>query len=410
MNLLLANRSYRLLFSASAVSNLGDGIALLALPWLATLITRDPLLIGFVAFATRLPWLLFSIPVGVLIDRGDRRRLMVQADSLRVLLTVGVVALILSIPQQPAMAGGTIYIAILAAIAFLIGVAEVIRDNAAQTMLPSVVQQSDLERANGQLGSIEQIMGAFIGPPIAGLLIAFAVPAPFTLNAVAFALSAWLVWLVTMPPRLAAPRRSIGAEIGEGWQWLRRHPMLLRFCVMLGVINLVSTMAFTALVLFSQEILHLNAVEHGMLLTAGAAGGVVGGVLGPGWITRLGPLRALHLALVLMIVPFAILAWTSSVALVALALFVDMLGALLWNVVTVSYRQRLIPDALLGRVNALYRFFAWGMMPVGALASGWIIAICEPDIGREAALRMPYILAASVSLAMLVYGWRRIRV
>ena len=405
----MSNRSYRLLLSASAVSNLGDGVALLALPWLATLITRDPLLIAFVAFATRLPWLLFSIPVGVLIDRGDRRRLMVQADSLRVLLTVGVVVLILSMPTQPVTGGGTIYIAILAAIAFLIGAAEVIRDNAAQTMLPSVVQPGELEHANGQLGSIEQIMGAFIGPPVAGMLIAFAVPAPFTLNALAFALSAWLVWLIVMPPRLASPRLSITAEIGEGWRWLYRHPLLLRFCIMLGVINFVSTMAFTALVLFSQEILRLNAVEHGMLLTAGAAGGVVGGVLGPGWITRLGPLRALYLALVLMIVPFAILAWTSNVALVALALFVDMLGALLWNIVTVSYRQRLIPDALLGRVNALYRFFAWGMMPVGALASGWIIALCEADFGREDALRMPYILAASVSLAMLVYGWRRIR-
>jgi hypothetical protein len=110
-------------------------------------------------------------------------------------------------------------------------------------------------------------------------------------------------------------------------------------------------MAFTALILCSQEILHLTE-------------GTAGGVLGPDWITRLGPLRALYLALVLMIVPFAILAWTSSVALVAL----------------------------------------------GALASGWIIAVCEPDIGREAALRIPYILAALVSLAMLVYGWRRIRV
>ena len=89
-------RNFRLLFSASAVSNLGDGVSALAVPWLATLITRDPMLIAAVAFATRLPWLLFSIPAGVWTDRVDRRRLMVQADLFRMLLTFGIVAMILS--------------------------------------------------------------------------------------------------------------------------------------------------------------------------------------------------------------------------------------------------------------------------------------------------------------------------
>lgn len=150
MTTLWSLRNYRLLFSASAISNLGDGVSALAFPWLATLITRDPMLIAMVAFATRLPWLLFSIPAGVWTDRMDRRRLMVQADLVRMVLTFGVVAVILSAPEFP-VAQAELYIAAISALAFLLGSAEVLRDNAAQTMLPAVVFPDQLERANGQL-------------------------------------------------------------------------------------------------------------------------------------------------------------------------------------------------------------------------------------------------------------------
>ena len=159
MTLLRTNKNYRLLFSASAVSNLGDGVSALALPWLASLITRDPMLIATVAFATRLPWFICSIPAGVITDRYDRKHLMVGADILRILLTAGLVVCALMIPQ-PAPAGAAFAaILIVSGLAFLLGLAEVVRDNAAQTVLPSVVAKSDLERANGQLWSIEQIMG-----------------------------------------------------------------------------------------------------------------------------------------------------------------------------------------------------------------------------------------------------------
>ena len=196
--LIARNRSFGLLFSASAITNLGDGVSALAFPWLATLITRDPFLIGAVAFATRLPWLLFAVPAGVLTDRADRRRLMVQADLLRLLLTCGVIALILTVPRFPVAEAGR-YILALSALAFLLGCAEVIRDNAAQTVLPSIVAPADLEAANGQLWSVEQVAGSFLGPPLAGVLIAVAVPVPFALDAVTFGLAAWLVWMIAMP-------------------------------------------------------------------------------------------------------------------------------------------------------------------------------------------------------------------
>ncbi|WGI22326.1 MFS transporter [Amylibacter sp. IMCC11727] len=409
MSLLAKNRNYRLLFSASAISNLGDGVSALAFPWLASLITRDPFMIATVAFATRLPWLLFTLPAGVITDRGDRQRLMVMADLLRLLLTAGVVALIVSLPDLPPPSGAGWYILALSGLAFLLGSAEVVRDNAAQTALPSVVESNDLERANGQMWSIEQIMGSFVGPPLAGFLIAYAVPAPFALDAITFALAAWVVWLITVPPRRAPVKRSLYEEAKEGFVWLWQHPKLLRLAVMLGFSNMLSIMALTILVLFSQEILNLSGFGHGLLLTAGAAGGVVGGIVCPAIAQRLGAERSLHMVLLLFPTMFVVIYLTSNVWVVAIALFIEMFAALLWNVVTVSYRQRLIPDDLLGRVNSIYRFFGWGLMPVGALLAGAVVALAEPSLGRELALRLPYALAGGVAIMLAVYGFARLR-
>lgn len=409
MSLLAKNRNYRLLFSASAISNLGDGVSALAFPWLASLITRDPFLIAMVAFATRLPWLLLSIPAGVITDRGDRQRLMVMADLLWLLLTSGVVALIVTLPDLPPASGANWYILALSGLAFLLGSAEVVRDNAAQTALPSVVESNDLERANGQIWSIEQIMGSFIGPPLAGFLIAYAVPAPFALDAITFALAAWVVWLITVPPRRAPVRRSLWIEAKEGFAWLWNHPKLLRLALMLGVSNMLSIMALTILVLFLQETLNLSGFGHGLLLTAGAAGGFVGGLVCPAIAQRFGPERSLQLVLLLFPAMFFVIYCTSNVWILAIALFVEMFAGLLWNVVTVSYRQRLIPDDLLGRVNSIYRFFGWGLMPVGALLAGAIVSLAEPDFGRELALRLPYVFAGGVAVILAIYGFLRLR-
>ncbi|MEJ6707601.1 MAG: MFS transporter [Amylibacter sp.] len=409
MSLLATNRNYRLLFSASAISNLGDGVSALAFPWLASLITRDPFLIATVALATRLPWMLFSLPAGVITDRGDRQRLMVMADLLRFLLTAGVVALIVTLPDLPPPSGAGWYIFALSCLAFLLGSAEVVRDNVAQTALPSVVESNDLERANGQIWSIEPIMGSFIGPPLAGFLIAYAVPAPFALDAITFALAAWVVWLITVPPRRAPVKRPFIAEAKEGFSRLWQHPKLLRLAIMLGVSNMLAIMALTILVLFSHEILHLSGFGHGLLLTAGAAGGVIRGLVCPAIVQRFGSEQSLQAVLLLFPMMFVVIFLTSNVWVVAAALFVEMFAGLLWNVVTVSYRQRLIPDHLLGRVNSIYRFFGWGLMPVGASLAGLVVTLAEPGFGREFALRLPYALAGGVAVMLAIYELFRLR-
>ncbi|MEO0915580.1 MAG: MFS transporter, partial [Pseudomonadota bacterium] len=204
MTTLAKNPNYVRLIGASGATNLADGIASVAFPWLATLLTRDPFLIGLVAFAGRFPWLLLSVPAGVITDRSDRRSLIVRADVFRVLLTFGVVCLILTLPSNIEAHSdfdyALPYVFALSGFAFLVGCAEVVRDNAAQTLMPSVVPPDDLERANGRLWTVETVVGRFVGPPLAGFLIAYALPAPFLLDAVAFGFAAFLVWCIALPP------------------------------------------------------------------------------------------------------------------------------------------------------------------------------------------------------------------
>ena len=413
MSLLARNRNYRLLFSASGVSNLGDGIAALAFPWLATLITRDASLIALVAASTRLPWLLFSLPAGVITDQFERRALIVWADMIRTVITFGVVALVLSAPTLPLAAGATGAMGLIMALcaaAFLLGSAEVIRDNAAQTVLPSIVDQGDLEKANGQMWSVEQIMGQFIGPPVAGFLIAWAVPLPFGVIAVCFGVAAWFLWQVRLTPRpkLSLPKGFI-AQLREGIVWMKGHPLILRLALILGGLNFLTMMSATILVLLSQEVMGLNAAGHGLLLTAGALGAVAGGMIGPHIAARFGPQRTVLFAFCLFPLPFVVLALTSNPYVAGAALFLEMFAGMTWNVVTVSLRQRLIPDALLGRVNSIYRFFGWGSIPLGAVFAGLLVSSLEGPLGREAALRAPYVFAAIACGCLLIYCLGKLR-
>ena len=189
------------------------------------------------------------------------------------------------------------------------------------------------------------------------------------------------------------------------WQ----HKIILRFALMLGLLNALGTMTMTVFVLFSQEILGLGAFMHGLLMTAGALGGVAGGLLCPKIIARLGQRNSVLAALALFPLPAFAIFLTSNLWIVAIALFIEMFAAILWNIVTVSYRQRFIPDNLLGRVNSIYRFFGWGMMPIGAFAAGYIIYLAEPVIERELSLRLPWVIAAIGNVILFVYGSVRLR-
>ena len=412
--------NYWKLWTASVVSNFGDGLATVAYPWLASAITRDPVQIALIGVATRLPWLVFSLPAGVITDRLDRRRLIVAMDSVRFGLTIGVAFFVTAISgdlADPTRAEGTAggrgwHLAVLYLSALAFGFAEVLRDNAAQTLMPALVASPNLEKANGRLWGAEMVANSFVGPPVGGFLIGVAFALPFFVDAATFAVSAAL--LLSLRGAFRAPldhateRRSFRTDIVEGVRWLWHHRLLRAMAIILGVMNAMIMMALSTYVLFVQEILGLEAASFGVLLSAGAVGGVLGSLFASRVSRAIGPGASLFATMAVSSVTFLATGLTSTAWVVWVMFVVQSFAGVLWNVITVSLRQAIIPDRLLGRVNSVYRFFAWGMMPVGSLLGGVVVAVTETVTDRSIALRAPFWVAAAVFAAMLVYALPRL--
>ena len=419
-------RNYWKLWSASAVSNFGDGLATVAYPWIASTVTRNPLHLAGIAVATRLPWAVFTLPAGVIADRVDRRKLVGWSDAFRFVLTFAVAVIVLAggdtFPDPAAFAAGEadapglagLYLAVIYVSALLFGFAEVLRDNAAQTLMPSVVDADQLETANGRLWGVEMVMNSFVGPPLAGVFIAMFLALPLFVDAATFALSAVLILSISGDFQTARGRRAAGekiawmSEIKEGVAWLWRHRLLRSLAVILGLLNALITMSMATYVFFVQEILDLDASQFGLLMTAGALGGVVGSVAAAKVSQRLGSGTSLFAAIGFMTLQSAVTGATSSALVVWAMFFIGTFWAVVWNVITVSLRQQIIPDEILGRVNSVYRFFAWGMMPIGSLLGGVIVAVTEALTNRELALRMPFYVSAAVLIGILAAALPRL--
>ena len=407
--------NYWRLWIASVISNFGDGVAGVAYPWLASAITRDPIQIALIGVANRLPWLLFSLPAGVLTDRLDRRKIVATMDAFRFLLTllVGLIVFAgrggLATPGNIAAgnatppSNATALLILLYGSSLLFGFAEVLRDNAAQTLMPGMVAPDHLEKANGRLWGAEMVMNSFIGPPVGGLLIAAGFALPFFVDAGTFAFAAALIFLIAGSFRPAGTRPekvNWRVEIGEGLRWLWNHQLLRSMALILGVMNAMLSMAMATYVLFVQEILDLEATQFGLLMTAGAFGGVLGSLLAARISSALGRGASLFVALIGSAVALGTTGATSSAVVVWAMFAVSAFLGVVWNVITVSLRQAIIPDVLLGRVNSVYRLLAWGAMPIGIALGGALVSVTEHWAGRELGLRMPFYCAAAVFLIL----------
>ena len=406
-------RSYWKLWLATAISNLGDGVSMVAYPWLASAVTRSPILIAAAGFASRLPWLIFTLHAGVLTDRFDRRKLIVGMDFLRGVLTVFVGGVVFlnkdTLPSLNDLTSITdlktnwsLYITLVVT-AFLFGLAEVLRDNSAQTLMPSVVDKENLEKANSRMWSAESLTNSFIGPPLGSLLIGIAIFLPFFFDAVSFFIAVALIASLAgsfRPIQSDAPREKINfrAEIREGFDWLWVHPLLRPMAIILGCMNGLGTMVGAVYILFAQEVLHTTVFIFAILGTAGAIGGTIGGFFAPKVSAKLGSGPSLALALAAAPIGNLIIGLTSSWQVVWVVTAFETFVAILWNTITVSLRQSIIPPVLLGRVNSVYRFFAWGSIPIGMFVGGGLVTVMTHVVSRESALRAPYLISVVLGL------------
>lgn len=383
--------NYRKLWVASAISNLGDGVRLTALPLMAAEITRDPAQIAAIDFASTLPWFLFALLAGAFVDRVDRRHAMGIANIIRAFL-IGALAIAVTTNNETMI---LLYIT-----AFLLGCAETVFDNASQAILPRLVRKDQLERANSRMYAAEMITNQFAGPPLGAFLFITAAATPFFLDSASFLIAALLILSFSGSFKTerdtTAPKTTLKQDIGEGLRWLWNHKLLRALAICLGTWNAMQTGAFATFVLFALQILDVSKVGFGVLLTTFTIGSLIGTMVATKIVNLMGPGRALILQMAIGVLGFLIIGLTSSPIVVGVVFVMEGIVTVVWNVITVSMRQSIIPDRLLGRVNSVYRLLGWGMMPIGAALGG----VLASNFG----LRAPYLAAAGVLGAATLFA------
>jgi Na+/melibiose symporter-like transporter len=351
------------MYASSATSNLADGIGRTALPLLAASYTRDPVLVAGLTTFAFLPWLLFALVSGALVDRMDRRYAMSAANAVRA-LSLGALALV------TALHAGSI--AVLYAVAFLLGTAETVYDSATRALLPQVVARRDLDRANSLLTVEESLGQQFLGSPAGSALFALAVTLPFALNSAGFAVAAVLILTVrgVRRPERPAGRTSVRTDVAEGVRWLWNHRFLRGITLISGATCLTDSMVNGVLVLYVLEVLHLPASRYGLVVLAAGVGALLGGLVSP-WLGRvLGRAWALTGGAALTAVTLGLMGFVRNGLVAGLLFAVSAAGVMTWNVLTMSLRQSLIPERMFGRVQGAYRTVVWGAIPVGSLVGG----------------------------------------
>jgi MFS family permease len=396
------------LWAASTTSALGSGLALIAAPLYVASRTSSPLIVSGATGVAWLPWLLFALPGGVLVDRVDRRRLMVVIDWTRVAAMAVLAA---------AIATGHGGIALLYAVLFVINTGEIVFRSASQAMIPAVVPRGRLERANGWLTGGTTLTQGMLAGPLAGFLFAVAAWIPFFVNAGTYLASAILIGLVAgtyrSSPRPAAATpsrseareardaaavrglRSVRADIAEGFRWLMGQRLLRTMSILIGLLNVTLTAATAVLVLLARERLGLGSVGYGLLFTCIAGGGIGGAVIGDrliGWVTATWTIR---IGLLIEAGTHLALATSRDPYLVGFILFAFGVHSSLWTIVGSSLRQRLTPPEMLGRVGSTGLFIAAGGNCVGAVLGGVIAS----NFGLTAPYWIGFVVAVLVSAA-----------
>ncbi|NNC43156.1 MAG: MFS transporter [Acidimicrobiia bacterium] len=381
---------YNKLWSAGVVTNVGDGIMAAALPLLVATLTRDAFLVALATVVHTLPWIVFELFAGEVVDRVDRRKLMVVADIARAGGVLLIALLIVS---------GGISLAVIYAIAFLLGMAETLVDTSREALVPEVVAANQLEIANGRSQAAEFTSDDLLGPPLGGFLFLLATGAPFFVNALAFAVAAaliaWIPGSFRTDREVAHGVKALRKDIGEGLRWLWGHKVLRVLSLTAGLSNLVATAVLSVFVLYAQDVLELGDLGFGIVLAAGGIGGILGAISAHSVEKAIGPGQLLILSVIGMAGGALTMALTSSPIVVGIAFALDGFMVSMWNVVVVSLRQALTPAELRGRVSSDARVLAFGAIPIGAVVGG----VLANFIG----IRAPFYLAAGAfALAAVV--------
>lgn len=360
-------------FTASSLSNLSDGILSIGIGLVVISMTTSPTLVGLATAAFTLPWLLLGIYSGVVIDSSDRRRVIIAATTLRIAcLATGTLALAANFMTYP----------LLLVIIFIFGCCEVFADNAYTVILPSIVPTKRLPAANSRLLSAQQVTNNFLGAPLSGFLFAigsawaFGIPTALCLAAllvIVFGLRG--TYRPAKAEQNAAKPSRARHEIKVGISYLFRHPIFRPLVLASAVQNMIYSGYFSVMILWivgPNSRMKLAESHYGLLFTMLAIGSICGAMIVEKLLTRFHEIRILGAAWLtaaaLLIVPLI----APNVFAVAAMLLFSGMGNTIGNTVSMTLRQRLIPDELLGRVFGASQTINLGLIPIGTIIAGLI--------------------------------------
>ena len=362
------NPAFNRMWASSIISNLADGVMLAAVPLLAISLTDSPVLISLIGAMVMLPWLLFAIPIGAIVDRVDRRYIFAGANGSRSAV-VGVLALLIAL--------GHVTIFWLLAAAFIIGVCEVAADTTAQSLIPQILEEKDFEKGNSRLQISETVIQGFIGAPISGFIYAAAIYLPFFINSLGFAISALLA--LKIPVKYLQDIRQEGEEKTErqfvadmkfGIAYLFNQKVLRRLVVTTATIGLCYSMGSATMVLFIIKELGLQERFFGVILAIQGVGAILGALVASRTSSKFGRSKVMTFAIVASSAVLLIQGFSPNIYIfVALATFGGFVISQ-WNILLMATYQTVIPKELYGRIHGTRRTLVWGAMPLGSLLGG----------------------------------------
>lgn len=385
-------RNFRWLWSSATISNLGDGIVLAAGPLLVASITTEPFAVAMAVFAQRIPWFLFGLQAGAIVDRVDRRRLIIVVDLLRG-GTIGALS--------AAIAFDFVSLPFIYVTMFLLGSAETFSDNARQALLATAVPKAALGAANARLFGTLITTNQLAGPPLGALLFAAAAAIPFGIDAASFVIGAALIAGVSHEAAPPPPDKTpIRKQVVEGLRWLASNAPVRTLVLLITVFNITFGAAFGILVLYATERLGLSAVGFGMLLASLAVGGVIGSMVFGPLEKRTSYATILRIGLIVETLTHLILATTRSYLVAGAVMVAFGVHAVLWGTTSTTVRQKTVPPSLLGRVTSVHMIGSFGAIALGSLLGG--------VIASRWGVVAPFWFAFVGSAVILVTVWRAI--
>jgi MFS family permease len=387
--------AFNRMWGASLLTNLADGVLIAAAPLLAVSLTKNPVLISVISALVMLPWLLFAIPIGAIVDRVDRRFLLAGANATRF-----IIAALISL----AIATQTITIYWLFLATFLIGICEVTADTTTQSLIPQILDKSQLEKGNSRLQVSETVVQGFIGTPLSGFLYAIAIYIPFIANSLGFLVAAVLA--ASIPAKFLQDIRNEAsekvkpdflAEMKFGIGYLYNEKALLRLVLTTASIGLCYSMSTSTIVLFILQELKLTPSLFGLALAIQSSGAILGALAAPRLSSAFGRSRVMAICIFLSSLIILLQGLAPNIYVFISLATIASFTITNWNILLMSTYQSVIPGHLFGRIHGTRRTLVWGSMPFGSLLGGFI---------AKGGLRLPLLIGGAIATVIALLSLR----